>query len=356
MRVPLLDLKAQYAKHKPALDEAALRVLASGRHVMGPELEAFEKELAAHLHLPHAVSVSSGTDALLSAAMAVGIPAGSEVVTTAFSFFATPETAVRLGAKPVFADVSPGSFNVNIDDMLNKISKKTSALIPVHLFGEQLDMTRLAATGIPVIEDAAQTLSPGIAQKTACATLSFFPSKNLGAAGDGGAVVTTNPELADKLSIMRQHGSRPKYIHHIWGGNFRMDPMQAAILRVKLKHLDAWNAQRRKNALRYIERLAGTPLLLPQDCPGHVWHHFVVRGPKREELRKHLASLEIDSEVYYPLALHQQPCFAQYGYKAGDCPNAEAACAEALALPVHPDLSDDQIDFVAETVTRFYGA
>lgn len=354
MRVSILDLKAQYAKLKQPLDEAVLRVLASGRHVMGPELEAFEKELAAHLDIPYAVGVSSGTDALLAAAMTVDMGPGDDVVTTAFSFFATPETAVRLGARPIFADLAEDSFNVDVDDMLNKITPRTKLLLPAHLFGLQMDMTRLAETGIPVIEDAAQTLQRGIGQKTLCATLSFFPSKNLGAAGDGGAVVTRSAELADKLSIMRQHGSRPKYVHHIWGGNFRLDPIQAAVLRVKLQHLDAWNAQRQRNALRYIEQLKETPLLLPQDVPGHVWHHFVVRAPRREDLRKHLGERGVDTEVYYPLALHLQPCFARYGYKAGDCPRAEAACAEALALPVHPDLSDEQVDYVAEQIRCFY--
>lgn len=354
MRVSILDLKAQYAKLKQPLDEAVLRVLASGRHVMGPELEAFEKELAAHLDIPYAVGVSSGTDALLAAAMTVDMGPGDDVVTTAFSFFATPETAVRLGARPVFADLAEGSFNVDVDDMLNKISPRTKLLLPAHLFGLQMDTTRLVETGIPVIEDAAQTLQRGIGQKTLCATLSFFPSKNLGAAGDGGAVVTRSAELADKLSIMRQHGSRPKYVHHIWGGNFRLDPIQAAVLRVKLQHLNDWNAQRQRNALRYIEQLKDTPLTLPQDAPGHVWHHFVVRAPRREDLRKYLAESGVDTEVYYPLALHLQPCFARYGYKQGDCPRAEAACAEALALPVHPDLSDEQVDYVAEQIRCFY--
>lgn len=356
MRVPLLDLKAQYSKLKPAIDEAALRVLASGRHVMGPELEAYEKELAAYLDLPHAVTVASGTDALLSAAMALGIQPGDDVVTPAYSFFATPETAVRLGARPVFCDIEEDGFNADVNDFLNKITPKTKLLLPVHLFGVQMDLSKLIATGIPVMEDASQTLAVGIGQKSACATLSFFPSKNLGAAGDGGAVVLRDPKMADLLGILRQHGSRPKYVHHVWGGNFRMDPIQAAILRVKLKELPGWNAARARNAARYTERLLGTPVRTPKDAPGHVWHHYVIRAPKREELRKYLVEREIDCEVYYPLALHLQPCFAHYGYKAGDCPRAEAASQDSLAIPVHPDLSDDQIDFVAQTIRNFYGA
>lgn len=354
MRVPLLDLKAQYAKIKPELDEAVLRVLASGRHVMGPELEAFEAELASYLGLPHAVAVSSGTDALLAAAMAVGIGPGDEVVTPAYSFFATPETAVRLGARPVFCDIEEGGFNADPNDFLGKIGKKTRCLLPVHLFGVQADVKPLVATGLPVIEDAAQTLAAGIGQLGTCATLSFFPSKNLGAAGDGGAVVMRDPQLFDRVQVMRQHGSRPKYVHHLWGGNFRMDPMQAAVLRVKLGYLPGWNEARRHNALRYGAQLSDTPLLLPKDRPGHVWHHYVIRAPRRDQLKSFLAERQIDSEVYYPLALHMQPCFAHFGCKEGDCPRAEAAAREALAIPVHPDLSADQVDFVAESIRDFY--
>lgn len=364
MRVPLIDLSAQYQALKPAIDAAVGKVLASGRYVMGPELTAFEQELGAYLGGLHVVAVSSGTDALLAAAMAleIGLGTGSrfgctrdaEVVTTAFSFFATPETAVRLGARPVFCDIEEDSLNADVGDMLAKVTPRTRAFLPVHLFGRRMDLDRLVATGIPVLEDAAQTLVPGIAKTSACATLSFFPTKNLGAAGDGGAVVTRDAQLADKIGVMRQHGSRPKYIHSLWGGNFRMDPIQAVILRIKLKELDRWNATRRKNAERYRERLEGLPLRLPVDEPGHVYHHFVVRAPRRDELRAFLSQREIETEVYYPVPLHLMPCFAQLGYKSGDCPRAERAAAEVLALPVHPDLSEAQIDFVAEQVRAFY--
>ncbi|MFO0576627.1 MAG: DegT/DnrJ/EryC1/StrS family aminotransferase [Polyangia bacterium] len=369
MRVPLIDLSAQYNALKPALDAAVARVLTSGRYVMGPELTAFEQELGAYLGGLHVVAVSSGTDALLSAAMALEIGLGTgarfgctpapaafdaEVVTTAFSFFATPETAVRLGARPVFCDIEEESLNADVDDMLGRVTPRTQAFLPVHLFGRRMELSRLIATGLPVLEDAAQTLVPGIAKDTACATLSFFPTKNLGAAGDGGAVVTRDAQLADKLGVMRQHGSRPKYVHSLWGGNFRMDPIQAAILRVKLQHLDSWNAARRSNAARYRERLADLPLRLPTDEPGHVYHHFVVRAPRRDALRAFLSERNIETEVYYPVPLHLMPCFAQFGYKSGDCPRSERAAAEVLALPVHPDLSADQIDFVAEQVRAFY--
>lgn len=366
MRVPLIDLSAQYHKIRTDVDPAVASVLSSGRYVMGPDLTEFEKELGRYLGGLHVVGVSSGTDALLAAAMALDVGLGSgkhfgctrdvEVVTTAYSFFATPETAVRLGARPVFCDIAEDSFNADIDDMLGRVSKKTVAILPVHMFGLQMDVSKLVATGIPVIEDAAQTLQEGIASQSACATLSFFPTKNLGAAGDGGAVVTRSAELADKLGIMRQHGSRPKYVHHLWGGNFRLDPIQAAILRVKLRHLDAWQAQRRQNAQRYRERLADLPLRLPVDHPRYVYHHFVIRTERRDALREYLAARQIDSEVYYPLPLHLQPCFAQLGYKPGSLPRSEAASKEALALPVHPDLSEEQIDFVAESVRGFYRA
>lgn len=373
MRVPLLDLCAQYQSLKAPIDAAVLRVLASGRYVMGPELTAFEEELARYLGTKHAVAVSSGTDALLAAAMALDLGigcglggeslerrTGGEVVTTAYSFFATPETAVRLGLRPVFVDVGEDGFNPDIDQMLARITPQTRAILPVHLFGRRIpdaDLKRLSDTGLPVIEDAAQTLVPGIGRQTACATLSFFPSKNLGAAGDAGAVVTDNTELYDRLTIMRQHGSRPKYVHHVWGGNFRMDPIQAAILRIKLQHLDGWHRQRRQNAAHYraqLSALSARGLVLPEDHPEHVYHHFVIRTPQRDELRKYLAEREIETEVYYPMALHLQPCFSHLGYKPGDLPRAEAAVRESLALPVHADLSSDQLDFVAESVRAFF--
>ena len=375
MRVPLLDLCAQYQSLKAPIDAAVLRVLASGRYVMGPELTAFEEELARYLGVKHAVAVSSGTDALLAAAMALDLgigcglggespehrlQTGGEVVTTAYSFFATPETAVRLGLRPVFVDIGEDGYNPDIDQMLARVTKQTRAILPVHLFGRRIpdaDLKRLSDTGLPVIEDAAQTLVPGIGRQTACATLSFFPSKNLGAAGDAGAVVTDSTELYDRLTIMRQHGSRPKYVHHVWGGNFRMDPIQAAILRIKLQHLPGWHRQRRQNAAHYraqLSELSARGLVLPEDHPEHVYHHFVIRTPQRDELRKYLAEREIETEVYYPMALHLQPCFAHLGHKPGDLPRAEAAVRESLALPVHADLSSDQLDFVAGSVRAFF--
>jgi dTDP-4-amino-4,6-dideoxygalactose transaminase len=377
MKVPLLDLCAQYEKLKAPLDAAVAKVMHSGRYVLGPEVQAFEAELGAYLSQGQAgeplkvVAVASGTDALLGSAMALDlglgcgrggleIAAGSEVVTTAFSFFATPETAIRLGCRPVFADIAEDSFNADLGDLLGKVGSRTAAILPVHLFGWRMDVAPLIATGIPVIEDSSQTLVPGIGRHSRSATLSFFPSKNLGAAGDAGAIVTSDPALYDALSIIRQHGSRPKYVHAIWGGNFRIDPLQAAILRVKLAELPAWNQQRRRNAARYhaqLGPLTNVGLRLPPHPdrqPEHVYHQFVIRAPRRDALRSYLTDRQIESEVYYPLPLHLQPCFASLGYRPGSLPRAEQAAKEVLALPIHPDLSDDQIDFVSDTIAAFY--
>jgi dTDP-4-amino-4,6-dideoxygalactose transaminase len=380
MRVPLLDLVAQYEKIKTKIDDAVARVLKSGRYVLGPEVQAFESELGSYLggggEPMKVVAVASGTDALLSAAMALDIGLGSgrtqpglapladgegEVLTTAYSFFATPETAVRLGCRPVFADIEENGYNADLSDMLGKVGKKTRAIIPVHLFGQRMSVAELVATGVPVLEDAAQTLVPGIGEKTSCATLSFFPSKNLGAAGDAGAVVTRDAALHDALTVIRQHGSKPKYVHALWGGNFRMDPIQAAILRVKLKELPEWQAQRRKNAARYhaqLSELCGSVELRlppsPDAAPEHAYHHYVIRAPRRDALRAFLSQHGVESEVYYPMPLHLQPCFAYLGYRPGSLPRAEAACKESLAIPVHADLSVDQLDHVVDKIRDFY--
>jgi dTDP-4-amino-4,6-dideoxygalactose transaminase len=346
--VPLLDLRAQHAGVGGEVEAAVQRVLQSGQFILGPEVEAFEAEIARDVGLPHAVGVSSGTDALLATLWALGIGPGDEVITTAMSFFATAGAIARLGAKPVFADIS-ADFNLDPDSALDRVSARTRAIVPVHLFGRPAQLEPLKTAGLPIVEDAAQALGIPLGR---IATLSFFPSKNLGAAGDAGMVVTADAELADRVRLLRAHGSRPKYVHHVIGGNFRLDALQAAILRAKRPHLAEWNARRRRNAGRYRELLAGTPLALPEDAPGHVWHHFVVRAPRRDELRKHLAEREIETEVYYPRPLHLQPCF---GGKEGDLPGAEQAAREVLALPIHPDLSDAQIAWVAESIVSFYG-
>jgi dTDP-4-amino-4,6-dideoxygalactose transaminase len=357
MKVPLLDLRAQYAQLAPALEAAVRRVLESGHYILGEDVGAFERELAAATGRAHAVGVSSGSDALVLALMALGIGPGDEVVTTPLSFFATVGAIVRLGARPVFADIERKSFNLDPEAALARVTPKTRAVLPVHLFGRPAALDPLRRAGVGIVEDAAQAIGvPDLGRGTYAATLSFFPSKNLGAAGDAGAVITDDAALADRLRLMRAHGSRPKYVHHVVGGNFRIDTLQAAILRAKLPHLAGWNTARRRNANRYLSRLVETPLGLPEATPEHVWHHFVVRVPdgRRDALRDHLKAREIETEVYYPLALHLQPCFAELGYKKGDLPEAERACAEVLAIPVHPDLSEAQADHVVASIREFY--
>ena len=357
MKVPLLDLRAQYATIAAGVETAVKRVLESGHYILGEDVAAFERELAAATGRPHAIAVSSGTDALLLALMALGVGAGDEVVTTPLSFFATAGAVVRLGARPVFADIDARSFNLDADAALARVTDKTRAILPVHLFGRVCELEPMRKSGVPIIEDAAQAIGLGmLGRGTRCATLSFFPSKNLGAAGDAGAVVCEDADYADRMRLMRAHGSRPKYVHHVVGGNFRIDTLQAAILRAKLPHLAAWNTARRRNAARYQTILGGSPLGLPEAVDAHVWHHYVVRVPdgKRDALRAHLAAREIETEVYYPTPLHLQPCFAALGYKRGDLPNAERACAEVLALPVHPDLTEAQQDHVAAALREFY--
>lgn len=348
MRVPLVDLRAQYAAIGTEIEAAAVRVLASGQYIMGEDVAALEREVAEDHGLAHAIAVSSGSDALLAALWALDVGPGDEVITTAMSFFATAGAIARLGATPVFADIDPRTFNLDPASALARLTRKTKAFVPVHLFGRRARLDEIAASGLPIVEDAAQAYGlPGMGP---LATLSFFPSKNLGAAGDAGMVLTADAELADRIRLYRTHGARPKYVHHVVGANLRMDTLQAAILRVKRCYVGAWNAKRRANAALYRELLAGTPLTLPDDAPDHVWHHFVVRAPRRDELRAALRDRDIETEVYYPLPLHLQPCFA----KSGDLPEAERAAREVLALPVHPDLDDTQLAYVADAVRAFY--
>ena len=355
MRVGLLDLHAQYAEVGPAIEAAVLRVLPSGHYILGPEVEACEREIAAAAGLPHAVGVSSGSDALLVTLMALGILPGDEVITTPFSFFATCGAVVRLGAVPGFADVDKETLNLDGKLALNRQTDRTRAFLPVHLFGRLADLGPLLDSGLPVVEDAAQALgTPGMGnRRSAAATLSFFPSKNLGAAGDAGMVLTANAATAERIRLLRTHGSKPKYVHQMVGGNFRLDPLQAAILRAKLPFLTKWNQRRKRHAAHYRSRLAATPLALPPDGDFN-WHHFVVRAPKREELRQWLKQREVETEVYYPEPLHLQPCLQSIGHRRGDFPHAEQAATEVLAIPVHPELSVAQIDFVCDQVIGFY--
>jgi dTDP-4-amino-4,6-dideoxygalactose transaminase len=355
VRVPLIDLAAQYSALKEEVDAAVQRVLESGRYVLGPEVEALEKEMAAKHGRAHAVGVSSGSDALLLSLWSLGIGPGDEVITTTFTFFATAGAIVRLGARPVFVDIDPTTLQLDLNAARRAITPQTRAIVVVPLFGRPLPLDVLADTKVPIVIDGAQAVGcPHLGAPAMATTLSFFPTKNLGAIGDGGMILVDDAGLADQLRTMRQHGSRPKYVHHQLGGNFRLDALQAAIVGAKLPFLDRWTEMRRAHAARYRERLADTPLILPRDQPGHAYHHFVVRSPERNPLREHLAAREIDTEIYYPLPMHLQPVFAHFGYSAGALPAAEHAAQEVLALPIHPDLSEAQLDHVIAAIRAFF--
>lgn len=352
--VSLVDLGRQHAALRSEIDAAIAGVIDSGHFILGPTVAAFESELASACQSKHAVGVASGTDALLISLMALGVGAGDEVVTTAFSFFATAGVIARLGATPVFADIQEHSFNLDPAAALAKISDKTAALMPVNLYGRLADLPK---TQLPVIEDAAQSIGTG-ATRSLAACYSFFPTKNVGALGDAGAVVTDDEAFADRLKLLRTHGGRPKYFHSVVGGNFRIDALQAAVLRVKLQHLDAWSQKRRDNAARYRELFAAAQapaeIRLPADSPEHVYHQFTLRVPQRDALRIALKEQGISTEVYYPQPLHLQECFAELGYKEGSLPNTEGAAAEALSLPIHPDLDADDQSYVVEKICEFY--
>jgi dTDP-4-amino-4,6-dideoxygalactose transaminase len=354
MKVPLLDLKAQNGPLREAILAAVADVVDRGAFILGPEVEAFEKELAAMLGARRAVGLSSGTDALLVALMALGVGAGDEVVTTPFSFYATVGCIARLHARPVFADIEPDTFNLDARAAAAACGPKTRALIPVHLFGRP---ATLPVVTVPVVEDSAQAIGAcKVAGIASC--LSFFPSKNLGAMGDGGALVTDDEAFADEVALLRAHGSKPKYVHHLVGGNFRLDALQAAILRVKLGYLAEWTAGRRRNAERYRRLFAAAnlpaELVLPEDTASHIYNQFVIRVPRRDALREHLGKSGVGTEIYYPLALHLQPCFAELGYRAGAFPHAERATAEVLALPIYAELTEAQQAYVVERIAAFY--
>jgi dTDP-4-amino-4,6-dideoxygalactose transaminase/acetyltransferase-like isoleucine patch superfamily enzyme len=362
--VPMLDVQAQNASLMPALRASFERVMTSGQFILGSEVEALERELCERFGYAHAIGVSSGTDALLLALMALEVGPGDEVITSPFSFFATAGVVARLGARPVFVDIDPASFNLDPRHLEMAITRKTKAIIPIHLFGQPADMDALAAVAanhnLPVIEDAAQALG-ATCRGRAVGTLgtfgcfSFFPSKNLGGFGDGGLLTTQRADLAERARILRSHGGQPKYYHRLVGGNFRLDALQAALLRAKLPLLGEYTEARRRNAAFYDEHFQAADLgsLLKPPArvePGHVYNQYVVRTPKRDALRAALQAAGIASEVYYPLGLHLQQCFESLGGKVGDMPETERACAEVLAVPVAPELSRLQLQRVVDTV------
>ena len=367
--VPLLDLKAQYGPLRQALLDAIIGVCDSQRFIGGPEVEGLEHELAAYLKTPHAIGMSSGTDALVAALMAINIGPGDEVITPTYSFFATAGAVARLGAKPVLVDVDLDTFNMNADAAVAAITPRTKAIIPVHLFGQSADLAPVLAAsaprGVHVIEDAAQAIGAQyngrpVGNWGAIGCFSFFPSKNLGGFGDGGLATATDNDLAHRLRLIRNHGMEPKYYHHMVGANFRIDALQAAVLRVKLPHLESWSDARRRNAARYRALFAdaglGGTVHLPIEAPGrtHIYNQFVIRGQRRDELRAHLDKVGIGTEVYYPVPFHLQECFSNLGHSAGAFPVAEQAANESLALPIYPELTEDQQAAVVGAIRTFY--
>jgi dTDP-4-amino-4,6-dideoxygalactose transaminase len=361
MTVPLLDLRAQYDEIRTEVDDAVRRVMESARFIGGPEVTAFEEEVARYSQCAHAVAVASGTDALLLAFWALGIGPGDEVITSAYSFFASAGTISNNGATPVFVDIDPRSYNLDPLLVEAKITPRTKAIAPVSLYGQCCDVPAIRAIAekhkLWVIEDAAQSIGSEWEGKrsgsmTDFGTFSFFPSKNLGGAGDGGMVVMQNPELAERVRLLKDHGAKPKYYHSLIGTNSRLDSLQAAILRVKLKHLDRWSEKRAKNAALYHSLFEGSRAVRPWKDPRtrHIYNQYVIRVPKRDELKAFLGERGIGCEIYYPVPLHLQKCFAPLGYREGDMPHAEAAAKETLALPIYPELTEEQIRYVAATV------
>ncbi|MCP5489108.1 MAG: DegT/DnrJ/EryC1/StrS family aminotransferase [Verrucomicrobia bacterium] len=369
MAVPLLDLKAQYQNIKDEIDEAVQRVFTSQGFILGPEVEACEQALAAYCGSPHAIGVSSGSDALLMCLMAEGIGPGDEVITSPYTFFATGGAIWRVGAKPVFVDICPSSYNLCPQKIESAITAATRAIIPVHLYGQLAEMEAIMALArdheLLVIEDAAQAIGAEH-QGTRAGSIgdygcfSFFPSKNLGGAGDGGLITTGNADRAERLRRLRNHGMHPKYYHSDVGGNFRLDAIQAAVVSVKLKHLDTWTEQRQANAVRYraLFASAGLPpdaIALPEvTVDRHVFNQFVVRAQHRDALRQHLLNHQVGCEIYYPVPLHLQDCFASLGYTEGAMPESERAARETLALPIFPELTDDQAKEVVQAIATFY--
>jgi dTDP-4-amino-4,6-dideoxygalactose transaminase len=391
--VPLLDLKAQYASIRDEVREAIDRVADSQHFILGPEVEALEKEVAEYSQCQFGIGVSSGSDALLVALMAIDLKPGDEVITTPYTFFATAGAVARLGGESVFVDIDPLTYNIDPKAIEAAVTERTRAIIPVHLYGQMADMDPImeiaARHNLIVIEDAAQAIGAEYKGRRAgsighLSCFSFFPSKNLGGFGDGGMVTTNDPELADRVKLLRNHGYRPKYYNKVVGGNFRLDAIQAAILRVKLKYLDGWTEARQRNAAQYRDLfeqaelairpntlaelrndaytngkspLDGTAgVVLPREQPEgrHIYNQFVLRSGRRDELMAFLKTRKIGTEIYYPVPMHLQECFADLNYHAGDFPLSESAAAETLALPIYPELTREMITTVVEAIADFH--
>ncbi|HLB25273.1 MAG TPA: DegT/DnrJ/EryC1/StrS family aminotransferase [Nitrospirota bacterium] len=372
MNVPLLDLKEQYLTIKDEVVRAMMEVVEEQNFILGPKVAELERRVAEYSGASRGVGVSSGTDALIISLMAAGVSRGDYVVTTPYTFFATAGAVARLGAVPVFADIDPKTYNIDpakFEEAAAKLpGKKLKAAIPVHLYGQCCEMAPVMEAaklrGMCVIEDAAQAIGAKDAQGRPAGSIgdmgcfSFFPSKNMGGFGDGGMVVTRDDALAERMSVLRAHGSSPKYYHKIIGGNFRLDALQAAVLGVKLRHLDSWSEARRANAALYDRLIneAGLPVVTPYTAPGHrhIYNQYVIRAGRRDGLAAHLKSRGVGTEVYYPLPMHMQECFRYLGYVEGDFPESERAAKETLALPVYPELSGEKITYVVDCLKEFY--
>jgi dTDP-4-amino-4,6-dideoxygalactose transaminase len=368
MNVPLLDLRAQFQAIRGEVMAAVERVFESQHFILGPEVEAFERSAAEYCHVKHAIGCGSGSDALLLALMALGVGPGDEVVTVSFTFFATASSITRLGARPVFVDISPDDFNIDPDLIERAITPRSKAILPVHIFGQcaEMDAIREVAErhNLPVIEDAAQAIGADYHKQRAGAMgavgcFSFFPSKNLGGAGEGGLMITDDDHLADKLRLLRVHGMSPKYYHQIVGINSRLDALQAAVLGVKLNYLDKWSDARRRNAEHYgrlfaeagVEEVA-TPPVRPNRR--HIFNQYTIRCSRRDDLMDFLKRWGVGAEIYYPVPLHLQECFTYLGYKPGDLPVTERASRECLSLPIYPELTEEMRRYVVEKIAEFY--
>jgi dTDP-4-amino-4,6-dideoxygalactose transaminase len=350
--IPHVDVKAQYAPLVPELKAAFERTLESGRFIFGPEVEGFEREAAEYLGVEQTVGVANGTDAIVLLLDALGIGAGDEVICPSFTFYATAEAIARIGATPVFAEIDPATLNIDPADVAGRITEKTKAIMPVHLFGRPAPLDDLRAYGLPVLEDAAQAFGAGGITTSIASTFSFFPTKNLFALGDGGLIAVNDAELADRLRMLRFHGSKAKKDFELIGYNSRLDALQAAMLRIFLPHLDGWNASRREAALRYEELGLGEVALLPPDDPGHVYHMYCVRSFERDRLAAALAEAQIGFASYYQPPLHLQPALRYLGYSEGDFPETEKAARENLCLPMWGGISEEQQAEVVAALRR----
>lgn len=368
MRVPMLDLSEQYASLKEEVLTKMDQVMSSSRFILGDNVKTLEADIASYSGVKYGIGVANGSDALHISLQACGVSEGDEVITTPFTFFATAGAIARAGATPVFVDIDPVTFNIDPSKIEGAITEKTKAIIPVHLYGQTADMDPIREIAekhnLYIIEDAAQAIGAtykgrktGELGDTAC--FSFFPTKNLGAYGDAGMVVTNNEDLAEKMRVIRVHGSKPKYYHHVLGYNSRLDELQAAVLNVKFKHLDQWSQLRREHASAYTSLLKaelGDLIATPGEAEDrfHVFHQYTLRVKDRDKLQAFLKENGVDTMVYYPLPLHVQPVFKELGYKEGDFPESEKAAKEAISLPMFPELKKEQIEYVVENVVKFY--